>query len=90
VGKISYVVVPLVIISIFMLMRISFIRNSPVLPGRPDIRLIGIADVSFFALTYLLAINYKRNVKYHSRYMVLSVLLLSTPRRDGWASLDLW
>ncbi|NIJ55662.1 hypothetical protein [Dyadobacter arcticus] len=79
VGKISYVVVPMVILSIFLLMRIAFIRNSPVLPGQPDIRLIGIADITFFALTYLLAIYYRRNVKYHARYMVLSVLPFINP-----------
>ena len=79
VGKLSYVLVPAVLVTIILIERFVFIRNSPVPPGQPDIRLIGIADITFFAGAYLLAIYYKQNVKYHARYMVLSVLPFINP-----------
>ncbi len=78
-GKISYWVVALLLFSIFHLMRLAFIRNSQLLPGQVDTRLIGIADVIFFLFCYGTAIYYRKNTKYHSRYMVLSVLPFINP-----------
>ncbi|MBD2756348.1 hypothetical protein [Spirosoma validum] len=79
IGKGSYIVVTLVVLSIVWLERLAFIRNTPVPPGAVDIRLIGIADLSFFILFYGLAIYYRRKVSYHARFMVLTVLPFINP-----------
>lgn len=78
-GKISYYVVALLLISIFHLMRLAFIRNTTLQPGQLDTRLIGIADMVFFIFCYGMAIYYRKNTKYHARYMVLSVLPFINP-----------
>ena len=78
-GKISYWVVALLLFSIFHLMRLAFIKNTPLLPGQLDTRLIGIADMVFFIFCYGMAIFYRKNTKYHARYMVLSVLPFINP-----------
>ena len=79
VGKISYIIVPLLLLSIILLMRLSFIRNT--LPNSPniDLRLIGIADLTFFVPCYLLAIYFRKNTKYHARFMVMTVLPFINP-----------
>ncbi len=79
IGKGSYIVAVLMLSSIFWLIRLGFIRNLPVPPGQIDIRLIGFADVAFFSLTYGLAIYHRHTVRYHARYMVLSVLPFINP-----------
>lgn len=79
IGKVSYVVMPLVVLSIVWLMRLAFIRNTPVAPGAPDIRLVGIADLTFFVPFYGLAIYYRQKPSYHARYMALTVLPFINP-----------
>ena len=75
----SYGVVPLLVVSIVWLMRLAFIRNTPVPPGATDIRLIGVADLTFFVSFYLLAIYYRHKITYHAQYMALTVLPFINP-----------
>ena len=79
VGKISYIVVPILLLSIILLMRLAFIKNT--LPTNPDIdlRLVGVADLTFFIPCYLLAIYFRKNTKYHARFMVMTVLPFINP-----------
>ena len=79
VGKMSYIVVPILLLSIILLMRLSFIKNT--LPANPDIdlRLVGVADLTFFIPCYLLAIYFRKNTKYHARFMVMTVLPFINP-----------
>jgi hypothetical protein len=79
IGKVSYGVVLLVVLSIVWLERLAFIRNTPVKPGATDIRLIGIADLTFFLSFYLLAIYYRHKISHHARYMALTVLPFINP-----------
>jgi hypothetical protein len=79
IGKLSYIVVPLLILSMAILTRLAFIRNSPPVPGKPDVGLIGFADMIFFLFSYGMAIYYRKKTSYHARYMVLSVLPFINP-----------
>lgn len=79
IGKVSYVVMPLVVLSIVWVIRLGFIRNTPVAPGDVDVQLLGIADLSFFILFYLLAIYYRPKTSYHARYMAMTVLPFINP-----------
>lgn len=79
IGKLSYVVVPLMVLSMVWLTRLEFIRNTPVAPGEPDIRLIGTGDITYFVLFYWLAIYYRHKTSYHARYMVMTVLPFINP-----------
>ena len=79
VGKMSYIVVPILLLSIILLMRLSFIKNT--LSANPDIdlRLVGVADLTFFIPCYLIAIYFRKNTKYHARFMVMTVLPFINP-----------
>lgn len=72
-GKTSYIVVPLLILSMAILIRLAFIRNDP------NNNLIGFADILFFLFSYGMAVYYRKNTAYHARYMVLSVLPFINP-----------
>ena len=79
VGKVSYFVVPLLLLSIILLMRLSFIKNTIPLNSDIDIRLVGVADLTFFIPCYLLAIYFKNKTTYHARFMVMTVLPFINP-----------
>ncbi|GAB2600390.1 hypothetical protein [Spirosoma areae] len=79
IGKLSYVVMPLVVLTTGWIMRLAFIRNTPVAPGALDTRMIGIADLTFFVSSYLLAIYYRPKTSYHARYMAMTVLPFMNP-----------
>ena len=70
-GKISYGLVPLIILSMVLLMRTSLTK--------PNAILIGISDMIFFVVFYLLAIIYKHKLSYHIRFMVMTVLPFINP-----------
>ena len=79
IGKLSYVVMPLVVLSTGWIMRLAFIRNTPTAPGAIDTQLIGIADLTFFVSFYLLAVYYRHKISYHARYMAMTVLPFMNP-----------
>ncbi|OOG74928.1 hypothetical protein [Algoriphagus sp. A40] len=79
VGKLSYLIFPLMVVSMIILIRINFMRNIPVPEGALDTNLIGIADMTFFIPCYALAMYFRKNTAYHSRLMVLSVLPFINP-----------
>jgi hypothetical protein len=79
IGKLSYVVMPLVVVSTGWIMRLVFIRNTPVAPGAVDAQMIGLADLTFFITFYLLALYYRSKTSYHARYMALTVLPFMNP-----------
>lgn len=68
VGKASYFIVPLLLISIMLLMRLSFIKNMLPLNPNIDLRLVGIADFTFFIPCYLLPIYFRKKTNYHGRF----------------------
>jgi hypothetical protein len=77
-GKLSYIIAPLVLASMFLVLRLSFYRNIAVNPVRN-----AIADISFnipqlfaFALFYSLAIVHKNNTPKHMRYMIGTALIM--------------
>jgi hypothetical protein len=78
-GRLSYIVVPLMVLSIVILMRQVFMRSPTLSPGPVDTNMIGLADLTFFGLCYGLALYYRRHVNYHARYMVLTALPFVNP-----------
>lgn len=71
IGKISYGVVAAVAISMILLLRISLQKENAIL--------IGIADLIFFLSFYILAMIYAKNMAYHIRFIVMTVLPFINP-----------
>jgi len=73
-GKVSYFVVPLLLLSIALMMKMAQLRVKNLF-----IFSISLADITFFVTFYLLAIVYKNKLAYHIRFMVLTVLPFINP-----------
>ena len=81
IGKLSYVIAPLLIISIFLASRMVYQRPEPILPHEE--RIAGIAlSIPFmfaFAILYSLAIINRKNTYQHMRYMIGTSFLMIGP-----------
>ncbi len=81
VGKISYLLVPLILFSIFWVTKVSYLRN---IASQPQEEVIGglaldIPTIFIFGSFYFLAMLNRRNSAAHMRYMVGTSLLMIGP-----------
>ena len=81
IGKVSYVLVPLLLYSIFLVSKVSFIRNLSVMPRNVAIGglTVDLPDILVFGFFYILAIVYRKETASHLRYMIGTSLLMIGP-----------
>lgn len=74
IGKVSYFLVPLIVLSFVLIIRQTELRgkNLPVFA-------IAIVNSSTFIIFYLLAIYYRKKTSWHIRFMVLTVIPFIDP-----------
>lgn len=81
VGKLSYLLVPLILWSIFLVSKASYLSLAATVP--PAVAIGGLAlnipDILGFGLFYVLAMVNKRNTPAHIRYIIGTSLLLIGP-----------
>lgn len=73
-GKASYLLVPLVVISLVLMTRNQQMREKDL-----AVFTVNIFDVSMFVFFYALAIIYKRKTTWHTRFMILTVIPFISP-----------
>ena len=80
IGKLSYVIAPLVVVSIFLASRLSYLRPEPI-THEEKIALIALSIPYFFAfaIIYSLAIINRKETYKHMRYMIGTSLLMIGP-----------
>jgi hypothetical protein len=74
VGKASYVLVPLLLLSVALVVRNEQLRAKNLM----NLTFV-FSDMSFFLLMYGLAIYYKKRTSFHIRYMVMTILPFTNP-----------
>jgi len=81
IGKISYLIVPLLLLSIFFVTRMVYYRtlNSDSEKEAIASITVSIPDLVSFAIFYTLAILNKKNTPKHMRYMIGTSVLLISP-----------
>lgn len=81
IGKISYVQIPLLLWSIFLVSKVSFMRNLTAMPFDEALGglSLDIPDIFAFGLFYILAMINKHNSAAHMRYMIGTSLLMIGP-----------
>jgi hypothetical protein len=80
IGVVSYVLVPLLLFSIFLVQKVNYHRVLSLSTTEEAIATLnGIPYIPAFALFYSLAIINKRNISNHMRYMIGTSLLLINP-----------
>jgi hypothetical protein len=78
VGKISYALAPLVVLSILLVSKAQFLRNFNLQTPKENIAILTLdLPLAFtFATFYILAILNKKRTTYHMRYMISTALLI--------------
>ncbi len=79
IGKLSYVIAPLVLISMFMITRVSYLKTVGNMPFEEvaAIQALNFVTPLNFILFYSLAIINKRDVYSHKRYMIATAFTIS-------------
>lgn len=80
-GKVSYLLIPLLLFSIFLVTKVAFYRNITQMP-----RAVAVGNLSLdlpvilsFGLFYCLAMVYRAKTAYHLRFMIGTSLLMIGP-----------
>lgn len=82
VGKLSYIIMPLFLLSLFFVGKqgyLDMLKTKPQADALANLTNGGTIDIFFLGLIYALAIIYKKNVDYHLRYMVSTGLIILMP-----------
>lgn len=81
VGKLSYVVAPLLVVSIFLVSRMVYQRPGPVLLHEEKIAMIALSIpyLVAFVILYALAIFNRKDTYKHMRYMIGTSFLMIAP-----------
>ena len=81
IGKLSYFIVPMLLVSIFLVTKMVYYRtlNTDSLKDAIASITVSIPDLISFAIFYFLAIKNRKNTPKHMRYMIGTSLLLISP-----------
>ncbi len=81
IGKFSYILMPLLIISLFFVSKAGYVRNIKTVPEADALAGLtnGIPDMLNFAILYTLAMVYRKNTAYHLRFMASTGIMMIGP-----------
>ncbi len=80
-GKLSYITAPLMVVSMFLILKLSYHKNLPNSSIEKEIagQASTIMQLLSFLVLYALAIIYRKHTFYHVRFMIGTALLMITP-----------
>lgn len=81
IGKLSYVIMPLLMFSIFLMTKGQYLREAAKIPHNENVANIALSfpNIFGFGALYLLAMKNKARTPYHMRYMISTALLMLAP-----------
>lgn len=81
VGKLGYVVMPLLIISLFFVAKATYLRNIKIMPEADALAILpnGTVEIFDFAILFILAMYYRKKTAYHLRFMASTGLMMVGP-----------
>ena len=104
-GKFSYILVPLVLITSWLLTRNEYYRKIDVLQGevanglqqfsqfdilkKASVNPAAFISIIWFITFYALAIKYRKKATKHARYMLATALILLSPTVDRFIAINL-
>lgn len=77
-GRLTYVIAPLVLLSMVMIVHYKYLRTentTPLVDGLAGLS-VNIPDYFAFAILYSLAIIYRKNTDWHSRFMLSTAFVI--------------
>jgi hypothetical protein len=80
-GKVGYVLMPLVMGSLFFVARAGYQRNIQTMPQADALAALtnGLPDLVFLGTLFTLAMVYRKNTPYHLRFMASTGLMMMGP-----------
>ncbi len=80
-GKVGYVLMPLVMLSLFGVARAGYLRNIQTMPEADALAGLtnGLPDILFLGTLFTLAMVYRKNTPYHLRFMASTGLMMLGP-----------
>lgn len=82
IGKFSFILAPLLVISILLVSKMTYLRNLEAMPSKEEaisMIALSITPMLAFIILYSLAIVNKRNTFNHMRYMIGTALIMIGP-----------
>ena len=81
IGKFSYILMPLLIISLFLVSKAGYERSIKMMPETAALAGLtnGIPDMFSFAILYVLAMVHRKNTPYHLRFMASTGIMMIGP-----------
>ncbi|WP_375444625.1 hypothetical protein [uncultured Fibrella sp.] len=81
VGKLGYVIMPLVMLSLFLVARAGYYRNIRVISEADTLAGLtnGIPDLFFLGTLFSLGMIYRKNTSYHLRFLASTGLMMLGP-----------
>ena len=81
IGRLSYLLIPMLLFSIFWVTKLVYYRELARLPKEAVLGglALDIPDILIFGLFYVLAMVYRKNAAFHMRFMIGTSLLLIGP-----------
>lgn len=81
IGRLSFIIAPVVIVSMFLITRFGYYKPAPLLSHSEKVGglALQVIDILQFALFYCLAIFNRRNVHNHARYMIGTAIMMIGP-----------
>lgn len=81
VGKLGYIVMPLLVISLFFVAKATYLRNIKLMPEVEALAILpnGTVEIFDFSILFALAMIYRKNTGYHLRFMASTGLMMVGP-----------
>lgn len=81
IGAVSYVLIPLLLLSIFMVARMGYYRDAALVSKEQNLGslALNLPDLFVFGTIYILAMVNRKNSAYHMRYMIATSTLMLGP-----------
>ena len=81
IGKLTYIIAPLVVVSMFLITKFGYYKPAPPLSHQEKVGGLALQamDIVQFVVFYSLAIVYRRNTYNHMRYMIGTAIMMIGP-----------
>lgn len=81
VGKLGYIIMPLLIISLFFVSKATYLKNIKIMSEAEAFAILpnGTVEIFDFAILFTLAMIYRKNTAYHLRFMASTGLMMVGP-----------
>lgn len=81
VGKLGYVIMPLLVVSLFYVAKATYLKNIKIMPEADAFAILpnGTVEIFDFSILFALAMIYRQNTAYHLRFMASTGLMMVGP-----------